>query len=130
MSNPTPSATHGWNSTVIYDHNVGSSAGMPFFRKKFPKTLLRTTTVAQIQVLIRRRAASVAIGRASVARADRHRRRFGRFGVGNELSSLAPQGHVLARLLGEAAAFIAIENGLAHDAPDHPRAEKVFAVES
>jgi hypothetical protein len=42
----------------MYDQGVGRSEGMPFFRKKFPKALLRTTTVAQIQVLTRSRAAS------------------------------------------------------------------------
>jgi hypothetical protein len=68
MSNITPSATHGWNNTVMYDHGVGSSEGMPFFRKKFPRTLLRTTTVAQIQVLMRNRTASVVMGARRVNR--------------------------------------------------------------
>src|ERR1017187_5449475 len=62
MSNTTPSATQGLDNTVIYDHGLGSSAGIPFLRKKFPKTLLRTTTVAQIQVLMRSRVASVVMG--------------------------------------------------------------------
>jgi hypothetical protein len=34
---------------------LGNSAGMPRFMKKFPNTLLSTTTVAQIHVLMRSR---------------------------------------------------------------------------
>jgi hypothetical protein len=45
----------------MYDQAVGSSAGIPFFRKKFPKTLDSTTTVAQIQLLVRSRATSFVI---------------------------------------------------------------------
>src|SRR5947209_1772212 len=42
----------------MYASGVASSAGMPRFMKKFPNTLLKTTTTAQMQVFSRRRALS------------------------------------------------------------------------
>src|ERR1035437_6658118 len=89
----TPSDTHGWNSTVMNSSGASSCGGMPRFRKKLPKTLANTTTVAQIHVLMRSRADSVLIGRL-IAGNGRHRRRLGSLLLGHKLFPFAPQRHV------------------------------------
>src|SRR5262249_23928120 len=122
----TPAATHGRNKTVMYASGVGSSVGMPRFMKKFPKTLLRTTTTAHAQAFNRSRAESLLIW--SVPETSRRRGRFGRLVLGHEALALGAQSHVLPGLLGEASALVVVEDGFLHDPPDHARAEEIFAV--
>src|SRR5579872_253476 len=98
--------------------------------KKLPKTLLSTTTTAQIQLLTRSRTFSFCIVRSAlVARSHRGRDGFSRLLVGHEPFAFGPQRQVFARLLREAAPLAGIEHCLAHDTPDHARAEEIFAVE-
>src|SRR5690242_10803342 len=124
MSSSTPIATHGWNSTVMYASGVASSAGMPRFMKKLPNTLLNTTTVAQIQVFSRRRASSVFMPESVAGDGSG---RGGGLLLRHELLPLGAQRHVLPGFFGEPAALFAVEHGLAHDAPDHARAEEILA---
>src|ERR1043166_2232721 len=112
----------------MYSSGVESCAGMPRFMKRLPRTLLRITTVAQIHVLTRRRAASV--GMRSVAGAYRRGRRFGGLLLRHEFPAFGAQRHVLFRFLGKTAALFVVEDRLLHDAPDHARAEEVFTVEA
>src|SRR5690348_1973999 len=99
MSRNTPRETHGWKSTVMYSSGVASCAGMPRFMKKLPKTLLSTTTVAQIQVFTRSRAVSVSMraGLSLVAGpGGRGRRLRGRLVFGHKPFAFGAQRHILA----------------------------------
>src|SRR5271157_685045 len=130
----TPSATHGWNSTVMYWSGEASAGGMPRFRKKFPNTLLNTSTTANSQVFSRSRACSWVM-RGSVARTRGRGRRArraprGRLVLGHKLLPFGPQRQVLAGLLGQPPALFAVEHGLLHDAPDDAQAEEILAVEA
>src|SRR5579871_746728 len=128
ISSRTPRETHGWNSAVMYARGVGNSAGIPRFMKKLPNTLLSTTTVAQIQVLIRSLADSGDIRSQLVAGAGGNRRRFGRLLIGHKTLPFGPKCHVLAGFFREPPPFLAVEHGLPDNPPDHARAEEVLPV--
>src|SRR4051812_38999871 len=99
----------------MYSSGDDSSAGIPRFRKKLPKTLLKTTMTAQIQVFTRSRADSGFIPSVAGAR----RERFVRLLVGDEFLTLRAQRQILASLLGEALPVVVVEDRLLHDAPSH-----------
>src|SRR5215469_7688082 len=107
---------------------------MPRLRKKLPVTLLMTTSAEQPHAFQRRRADSdVIVARArrtivSVAGNGNRGGPAGTFGFGDELLAFRAQRHVLAGLLVQAAALVAVENGLPDDAPGDARPEEIFAV--
>src|SRR5450759_3883321 len=109
-----------------------ADSGSPRFRKKSPNALEKTTITVQIQVLSRRRAVSDVMRRALIAGIGRNGRRLGSLLFGllrHELLPLGAQRHVFAGVLAQPPALVGVENRLLHDAPDHPRAEEIFAVE-
>src|ERR1035438_4646698 len=119
INSATPSMTQGWRSAPKYSSGEErrTDSGSPRFRKKSPNGLEKTTISVQIQVLSRRRAESALLPCGLIAGIDGHGRGLGSLFVRHELLPLGAQRHVFAGFLGEPAALIGVEDGLADDAP-------------
>src|SRR5579862_639265 len=100
---------------------------MPRLRNEFPRTLLRTTITVKIRVFL---CCSAVIGPGDGWLIACFSAVGGCPLAGDKSLALGAKRHVLARLLGQALALAGIEYGLAHHAPDHARAEVVFAIEA
>src|SRR5690242_10796613 len=93
ISSATPALTQGRNRTEMYPAGPSNSTGSPFFMKKLPNTFVSTTTVAQTEVLTRRRTDSFDIvarreNPRSVPGTGGRRRGLGRLVFCYELSPL------------------------------------------
>src|SRR5579864_6592731 len=102
---------------------------MPLLRKKLPKTLLKTTRAAQLQVFHRNRADSDVI--PSLVAGHGGRRGLPRaLALRYILLAFRAQRHVLAGFFVQPPAVVAVEHRLPHDPPRYARPEEVFAVEA
>src|SRR5580693_5600544 len=122
ISSATPSATQGWNNAPMSASGelpISPSCCMPRVRNEFPATLLRIVRTANNRVLPVRLLVAGIGGNGRLLPLVR-----------NKLLAARPQSHIFARFLGQPLAVVRVEDHFPHHAPDYPRAEIVFAVET